>query len=195
MIDNYLQSVRKQFEFYKALGQRTFDQLTEEELFWQYNEESNSIALIVKHLRGNMLSRWTDFLSSDGEKEWRNRDSEFEMDIQSQEEMIDKWEEGWQCLFQALGSVNKDNFDTTIYIRNMGHSIPEAINRQLAHYASHIGQIVYIGRMIKGSQWKSLSIPKGQSAAYNKERFSKPKRREHFTDQFLKEKPVPPQNK
>lgn len=184
---NFLESTRKQFAYYKTLGERTFDQLEESELFWQYNPESNSIAIIVKHLWGNMLSRWTDFLTSDGEKDWRQRDAEFAADITSREEMLEKWEAGWTCLFSALDSINQNNFHTTVYIRNMGHSITEAVNRQLAHYAYHVGQIVYIGRMIKGEWWQSLSIPKGDSKAYNAEKFAQPKRKEHFTKEFLKD--------
>ena len=188
MVQNYLDSIQKQFEYYKLLGDKTFAQLNEDELFWQYNPESNSIAIIVKHLWGNMRSRWTDFLTSDGEKEWRNRDSEFEADIKSKEELLEKWEEGWECLFTALNSINEENFVTTIYIRNMGHTITEAINRQLAHYAYHVGQITFVGRMIKGANWKSLSIPKGESKAYNAKKFAQPKRKAHFTDEFLKKK-------
>lgn len=188
MQQNYLDSIRKQFHYYKMLGDKTFAVLDEKDFFWQYNEESNSIAVIVKHLWGNMLSRWTDFLTSDGEKEWRNRDSEFEGDLKTKAEVLEKWEAGWNCLFNALDSVIPENFDTVVYIRNMGHSIIEAFNRQLAHYASHIGQIVYIGRMIKGPDWQSLSIPRGESKAYNQEKFSQPKRREHFTKGFLKKK-------
>lgn len=187
MIDNYLDSVRKQFEYYKLLGDRTFAQLDEADLFYQPNEASNSIAIIVKHLWGNMLSRWTDFLTSDGEKDWRERDAEFEPTIQTRTELIEKWEAGWQVLFTALDSVNADNFDTIIYIRNMGHTITEAINRQLAHYAYHVGQITYIGRMIKNEAWQSLSVPKGGSKAYNAAKFAQPKRREHFTKEFLEE--------
>ena len=186
MQENYLDSVRKQFEYYKLLGERTFGQLSEEELLWQYNEESNSIAIIVNHITGNMKSRWTDFLSTDGEKEWRDRDREFEAEIKTREELESRWEEGWECLFSALRLITVDNFDTTVYIRNQGHSIVEAINRQLAHYAYHIGQIVYVGRMLKGSDWESLSIPKGSSSTYNKEKFSKDRQRAHFTDEFLK---------
>ncbi len=186
MQDNYILSAKKQFEYYKLLGERTFGQLSEEDIHWQYNEQSNSIAVIVKHLWGNMLSRWTDFLTSDGEKEWRDRDAEFEADIKDKAEMLEKWEAGWDCLFDALKSVRKENFETTVYIRNMGHTIVEAVNRQLAHYAYHIGQIAYIGRMIKGEDWKSLSIPKGVSKDYNREKFSQPKRKEHFTREFLK---------
>lgn len=182
----FLDSSRKLFHYYKSLGDKTFAQVSDEDLFWQYNPESNSIAIIVKHLWGNMLSRWTDFLTADGEKTWRNREAEFEADIQTRAEMIEKWEAGWACLFQALDSVNADNFDTTVYIRNQGHSIPEAVQRQLAHYASHIGQLVYLGRMRKGADWQSLSIPKGGSAAYNQDKFAQKKEKGHFTDEFLK---------
>ncbi len=187
MQQNYLDSIRKQFEYYKLLGERTFSQLTESELLWQYNEESNSISIIVNHLGGNMKSRWTDFLTSDGEKEWRNRDSEFETVIKSRQQLESRWEEGWNCLFSALDEVTVENFYTTIYIRNQGHTIVEAINRQLAHYSYHIGQIVFIGRMLKGPSWKSLSIPKGDSSAYNKEKFSKEQHKAHFTDEYLKD--------
>lgn len=185
MQQNYLESVRKQFEYYKLLGDKTFRQLEETDLFWQYNAESNSIAIIVKHLWGNMRSRWTDFLTTDGEKKWRNRDTEFDADIKTKAELLEKWEEGWTCLFDALESVNFENFDTTIYIRNMGHTIVEAVNRQLAHYAYHVGQIVFLGRMVKGKDWESLSIPKGKSTAYNQAKFAEPKRKAHFTDEFL----------
>jgi hypothetical protein len=187
MQKDYLLSVYKQFQYYKLLGERTFNQLDEKDLFWQFNDASNSIAIIVNHLWGNMKSRWTDFLITDGEKEWRQRDLEFENIIQSKNELIEKWEDGWQCLFIALESINENNFDTVIYIRNQGHTIVEAINRQLAHYAYHVGQIVFIGRMIKDGEWESLSIPKGQSAAFNQEKFSKEKKKAHFTDEFLKE--------
>lgn len=186
MDNNYLESATKQFEYYKLLGDKTFAQLKEEKLFWQYNEESNSMATIVKHLWGNMLSRWTDFLNSDGEKEWRNREAEFENDIQSKEEMVEKWEEGWSCLFETLKSLKEEDLNKTIYIRNQGHTVIEAINRQLAHYAYHIGQIVFIGKMLS-DEWNSLSISKGGSQQYNSEKFSKPKENAHFTDEFLKE--------
>ena len=189
MDTDYLESAKKQFEYYKMLGDKTIDQLPDEKLFWQYNEESNSIAIIVKHLHGNMLSRWTDFLTTDGEKEWRQRDAEFGNDLKSKEELIQKWNEGWNCLFDALNSLKEEDFAKTIYIRNQGHSITEAINRQLAHYPYHVGQIVFIGKMICNGKWISLSIPKGNSNTYNAEKFSKPKHREHFTEELLKNKP------
>jgi hypothetical protein len=188
MKTNFLESVTKQFEYYKLLGERTFSQLNEADLLWQFNAESNSIAVIVNHLHGNMMSRWTNFLTSDGEKEWRERDMEFEVVIKNRKEMEAKWEAGWQCLFTALRLVTPQNFETEIYIRNQGHTIVEAIHRQLAHYAYHIGQIVYIGRMIKAEKWESLSIPKGESVVFNTEKFSKEKHREHFTDESLKNK-------
>lgn len=184
MEENYLNSVKKQFEYYKVLGEKTFDQLNENDLFWQFNDESNSIAVMVNHLWGNMKSRWTDFLTSDGEKEWRNRDLEFESVIKSKEEMLEKWNDGWSCLLQALNSINKDNFTSAIFIRNQSHSITEAINRQMMHYAYHIGQIVYVGRMIKGKDCQSLSIPKGKSTDFNKNKFAKGKHKGHFTDEL-----------
>ena len=149
MEENYLKSVIKQFEYYKVLGDKTFAQLEEKDLFWQFNSESNSIAITVNHLWGNMLSRWTDFLTTDGEKEFRNRDLEFESIIKTKSELLEKWEEGWKCLFDALSILDKDNFNTKIYIRAQSHTITEAVNRQMMHYAYHVGQIVYIGRMLK----------------------------------------------
>ncbi len=182
---NYLESVTKQFEYYKMLGDKTFTQLNEVDLFWQYNDASNSIAIIVKHLWGNMLSRWTDFLTTDGEKEWRKREEEFNADIKTKAEFLEKWEAGWKTLFFALETINEENFNQIIYIRNQGHTITEAINRQLAHYAYHVGQIVFIGRMIQDENWQSLSIPKGKSKEFNAKKFAQEKHRQHFTDEFL----------
>jgi hypothetical protein len=172
-METYLDSVKKRFDNYKTLGEKTFDQLSDGQLFWQYNEESNSIATIVKHLSGNMLSRWTDFLTSDGEKQWRDRDTEFENDTKSRQELLAVWNKGWDCLFDALNSIKEDDWQKDIYIRNERHSVVDAINRQLAHYPYHVGQIVFIGKMVAGSNWKSLSIPKGRSATFNTEKFTK----------------------
>lgn len=188
MANDYLESAKKQFEYYKILGDKTFSQLNDESLFWQFNNDSNSIAVIVRHLYGNMLSRWTDFLTTDGEKETRNRDAEFENDYSTRQELMDKWEEGWKCLFNALNSLTLDDLQKEIYIRNEGHSVIEAINRQLAHYPYHIGQIVFIGKMAANNNWNSLSIPKGNSNIYNSDKFSKPKHRGHFTDEYLNKK-------
>jgi hypothetical protein len=185
MEKDYLQSVRKQFEYYKMLGDKTFAQVSNDGLFWKQDEESNSIANIVKHLWGNMMSRWTDFKTTDGEKEWRNREGEFEDDIRSREEMLEKWEEGWKTLFSALDSVSAGELGEIIYIRNQGHTILEAINRQLAHYPYHIGQIVFIGKMVSEQDWVSLSIPRGGSKAFNEKKFEQPKSRGHYTEDFL----------
>ena len=185
MEENYLESVRKQFQYYQQLGARSFAQLSDEELFWQFNPESNSIAIIVNHLSGNMKSRWTDFLTSDGEKTWRQRDQEFEDVLESRADILAAWETGWLCVFDALDSLHPDNLDTLVYIRNQGHTIVEAVNRQLAHYAYHIGQIVFIARMCKGKDWESLSIPKNASKVYNQKKFEQKKARGHFTDEFL----------
>jgi hypothetical protein len=182
----FLESAKKEFQYYKLLGEKTFSQLTDEQLFNQINSESNSIAMIVKHLWGNMLSRWTDFLTTDGEKEWRKRDEEFENDIRTRQELLEKWEAGWACLFNALNSVTDSDLSKVIYIRNQGHTILEAINRQLSHYPHHIGQIVFIGKMLSDKNWNSLSIPKGASKEYNQEKFFKPKSKQHFTDELVK---------
>src|SRR6202000_1162783 len=129
MEKEYLASAIKQFEYYKLLGDKAMEQLPTEKLFWQYNDESNSIGIIVKHLSGNMLSRWTDLMTSDGEKDWRDRDAEFENDIKSKEELLNKWNEGWQCLLNALKALSEDDLQKIIYIRNQGHTVMEAINR------------------------------------------------------------------
>ncbi|NJO02599.1 MAG: DUF1572 family protein [Bacteroidia bacterium] len=173
-METYLSSLKKQLTQYKELAEKTFAQVPEEKLFWQYNPESNSIATIVKHLWGNMLSRWTDFLSADGEKPWRNRDAEFENDIQTRDELLAKWQEGWACVFNALDGLHESHLNQTTYIRAEPHSVVDACNRQLAHYASHVGQIMYIGKMILGAEWTSLSIPKGKSGEFNQEKFSNP---------------------
>ena len=137
---------------------------------------------MVKHLVGNMLSRWTNFLTEDGEKEWRNRDDEFINNFNSKEEIIAAWESGWFCLFKAIKSLTPEGLERIIYIRNGGHTVTEAINRQLAHYAYHVGQIVFLGKLLKSDNWKSLSIPKGDSSKYNNDKFSKDKGCRHFTE-------------
>ena len=180
---NFLKTAVKQFTYYKSLGEKTFNQLSEGDLFYQPNPDSNSIAIIVNHMSGNMASRWTDFLTTDGEKEWRQRDEEFEDVIKTREELINQWEKGWQLVFKAMDEINEHNFGQLVYIRNQGHTITEAISRQLCHYSYHVGQIVYLGKMMQGGDWTSLSIPKGNSNQYNSEKFNKPKERGHFTDE------------
>ncbi|TVX94389.1 DUF1572 family protein [Paenibacillus agilis] len=169
----YLDSIKKQFLYYKMLGEKAMEQVEPEQLFMAVHEDSNSIATIVKHLWGNMLSRWTDFLTTDGEKTWRDRDSEFENDIQTKEKLLQKWNEGWTCLFNALESIAPDQLLHIIYIRNEGHTVMEAINRQLAHYPYHVGQIVYAAKLLKKGSWDSLSIPRNRSHEYNANKFAK----------------------
>jgi len=172
---NYLNNTIKVFTNYKSLADKAMEQLEDEQLFWQPNAESNSIAIIAKHMWGNMLSRWTNFLTEDGEKEWRQRDAEFENDWKTRVELISKWEEGWQVLFEALNSITDANLDRTVYIRGEAHTVLDAITRQIAHYASHVGQIIYIAKMVKNDAWKSLSIPRNQSKEFNKQMFDKGK--------------------
>ena len=179
---NYLESVIKQFRYYEKLGRLTMDQVDEKSLFDEPAPDINSIAIIVKHLHGNMLSRWTDFLSSDGEKEWRDRDDEFEGTLTTRKEVGHLWNAGWSCLFKAIESLQEDQLDQIVYIRNEGHTVMEAINRQLCHYAYHVGQVVYLGKLIRGSDWVSLSIPKGKSKDFNKGKFAMKKSKKHFTD-------------
>ncbi|MCA0153843.1 DUF1572 family protein [Winogradskyella vincentii] len=179
---SYLDSVSKQFEYYKSLGDKTFEQLSFEELKIEFAHDSNSISIIVKHLVGNMLSRWTNFLTEDGEKEWRQRDKEFIDTYSNKEDLFNSWNKGWSCLFNALDSINNNDLNHIVYIRNQGHTVTEALNRQMMHYAYHIGQIVYIGKLVKSKDWKSLSIPKGESKTYNQEKFAKDKGQRHFTE-------------
>lgn len=187
-MNDYLVSVRKQLAYYKMLGEKTMEQLSDDDLVWQYNRDSNSVAVIVKHMWGNMLSRWTDFLKSDGEKDWRDREAEFDGDLRTREEILEKWNAGWRCMAEAIEPLSDTDLPRVVYIRNEGHTVVEAINRQLAHYAYHVGQIVFIGKMLRGDQWKSLSIPRGGTHAFNARKFDEEKRRTHFTDEFLEDK-------
>lgn len=181
-MESYLTSIVKQFQYYKSLGDKTFEQLNFEELQKEFLKDSNSISIIVKHMVGNMLSRWTNFLTEDGEKTWRHRDAEFEDTYKTKETLITQWDKGWECLFGAITPLSEIDLERIIYIRNQGHTVTEAINRQLAHYAYHVGQIVFLGKLNKGEHWQSLSIPKGNSSKYNEEKFSKEKTKKHFTD-------------
>lgn len=171
--DEFLKSVIRRLKYYKELGDKTFDQLTNEDFHFQPNKENNSIAVNIQHMAGNMLSRWTDFLTSDGEKEWRNRDTEFEEQDMTKQQLLDFWEKGWTCCIGSLQSLTGDDLLKTIHIRDEGLLVVDAINRQLAHYPYHIGQIIYIARIIKNESWKSLSIPKGGSIQFNQQLRSK----------------------
>ena len=161
----YLESVIKRFLGYKELADKTFTQLEEKDFHYQPNETSNSIAIIIQHVSGNMLSRWTNFLHEDGEKTWRERDEEFEEHSYSGQQLVDLWNKGWDCLMNALRSLSEDDLLKTIHIRNEPLSAIDAINRQLAHYPYHIGQILYIGKIIKDDQWNNLSMPKRKSTS------------------------------
>lgn len=169
----YLRVIKDRFHTLKDLGEKTIEQLTEQDIHWNLNQQSNSVAIIVKHISGNMISRWTDFLHSDGEKPTRQRDQEFIDTLSSKKELMKDWEAGWNTLFHAINDLNENNLLQTIYIRGEGHSVVEAIERQLAHYAYHIGQIVYIGKQLKGRDWKNLSVPFGESEQYLQQRLEK----------------------
>ncbi|WP_342600894.1 DUF1572 family protein [Psychrobacillus sp. FSL H8-0483] len=156
----YLKIVIKRFKEAKVTAEKAIEQLTESELFWAPNEESNSVAIIVKHMSGNMVSRWTDFLITDGEKPFRNRDDEFMGDIQTKEQMMELWEIGWNTFLNGLKSIEEEQLLKTITIRNEPHSVMQAIERQMYHYSYHIGQIIYVAKFLKSSDWKTLTIPR-----------------------------------
>lgn len=162
----FLKDTIKRFRYYKELGEKTFSQLEEKDFFFWPSSESNSLAVIIQHMHGNMRSRWTNFLTEDGEKEWRSRDAEFEEVRRSKTELLALWEEGWKCMFDTLESLNEEDLEKTIHIRTEPLVVYDAIVRQLAHYPYHVGQIVYIGRMLKNKEWQSLSIAKNGSADF-----------------------------
>lgn len=165
---HYLDDALASFRAYKKLAEKALDQLKDEEYFVTLDAEANSIAVIMKHMAGNMFSRWTDFLTTDGEKPDRNRDLEFVIGPEtSKDEVRDYWERGWACLFNALEPLQPDDFDRKVMIRGEEHTIVQAINRQLMHYAQHIGQIVFLAKHFRSSEWQSLSIPRNRSAEFN----------------------------
>jgi Protein of unknown function (DUF1572) len=173
---HYLESAKRQFHTYKAIAEKAMEQVDDKDLNWQSNEDCNSITMIVKHLWGNMLSRWTDLLTTDGEKPWRQRDAEFEHEELTRDAMMQKWEAGWQCLFHALDSVTDFDLDKIVFIRNEGHTVLEAVNRQIAHYSYHVGQIVYISKIRAKKDWVSMSIPRNRSNEFNEKAFGQGKR-------------------
>ena len=162
----FLKDSIKRFKYYKELGDKTFEQIDEAAVFYQPSTESNSIAIIVQHMYGNMLSRWTNFLTEDGEKEWRKRDAEFEVMKCSKQDILAFWNDGWKCMLDTLESLAPEDLTKTVTIRTEPLLVYDAILRQLAHYPYHVGQIVYLGRLVKNETWTSLSIPKGNSVAY-----------------------------
>ncbi len=181
-----LQNYRKQFAYYRhlaegAMGQLTFEQLTQDDA-----AHSNSIAVIVKHLAGNMKSRWTDFLTTDGEKPWRDREGEFIADFSDRPALERAWTEGWAVLEQALHDLTPDQLERVIYIRNEGHPVYQALNRQLTHCSYHVGQIVLLAKQLRGTAWQSLSIPRGGSEAFNARKFAEEKGERNFIDGLMK---------
>lgn len=167
---DYLSSVKNIFESYKKMGDAVIERLSEEQLHFAADESCNSIAVLVKHISGNMLSRFTNFLTEDGEKEWRDRDGEFVDTLKTKNEISEVWEKGWNCLFFTLNKLTDEQVvNENVYIRKEPHSVTAALNRQLAHYADHVGQMVYIAKTLKKDAWKSLSIPKGKSREWNQQ--------------------------
>jgi Protein of unknown function (DUF1572) len=170
---SYREDSRAVFGYYKKLAERAMEQVTDQQLCTVLDEEMNSIAIIVKHMAGNMRSRWTDFLTSDGEKPNRNRDTEFQEPPSSREALMKMWEEGWHHVFAALEPLTDVDMSRTVTIRGEAHSVMQAINRQIAHYAYHCGQIVLLAKHFKGSEWKSLTVPRNKSAEFNQKVLAK----------------------
>lgn len=165
--DSYLKDSISLFQYYKKLGENAIAQCPDEGLFASLDEENNSMAIVVKHMTGNMRSRWTDFLTSDGEKANRNRDSEFEAPPKTRAEILDLWDAGWKCVFSALEPLSDAGMTKTVTIRGEEHSVMQAINRQIAHYAYHVGQIVLLAKHFAGANWKALTIPKKRSEQFS----------------------------
>lgn len=164
---SYLEDSISLFRHYKKLAEGAIEQVPDEELFTRLDDEMNSIAIIVKHMAGNMRSRWTDFLTSDGEKPDRNRDNEFIAPPETRAELIKMWNRGWDAVFSALEPLSEADMERTVLIRNEPHSVMQAINRQIAHYAYHVGQIVFLAKHFKSEAWKSLTVPRNKSAEFN----------------------------
>lgn len=168
IIENYLSDAIKSFRNYKKMAEKAMAQVSDEEFFKAIDEEANSIAVIVKHIAGNQRSRWRDFLTSDGEKSDRKRDTEFELMDETRESLNAFWEQGWQTLFEAIEPLTAEDFEKTITIRGEAHTICEAINRQMTHYAYHVGQITFLAKHFRSKDWQSLSVPRGRSDEFNK---------------------------
>jgi len=169
IIQNYLADALSSFRAYKKLADKAIEQTKDDELFVKLDDEANSIAIVMKHMAGNMISRWTDFLNSDGEKPDRNRDMEFVIDeASSKDDLLAYWERGWQCVFDAIEPLKSVDLERKVLIRGQEHTIVQAINRQLMHYSYHIGQIVFLAKHFRSSEWRSLSIPRNRSAEFNK---------------------------
>jgi hypothetical protein len=165
---HYLEEAQRQFRGHKRMAEAAMEQLSGEEIFRTIDAESNSVAIIVKHIAGNMRSRFTDFLTSDGEKPNRHRDTEFIIDTNTTRgDLMNWWEQGWQVLFETLASLKPEDLTRTVTIRNEPHTVLQAINRAIAHYASHLGQIVFLAKHLKSAEWQTLSVPRGKSEEFN----------------------------
>ena len=162
----YINSALDQFHSAKRLGEKTFEQVSDEDLYWKPHAEANSIAILIQHMHGNMISRWTNFLTTDGEKESRQRDAEFEEQKFKREELVRLWEEGWKLALKTVGDLSAEDLMSTITIRSEPWQVIAAVNRQVAHYNYHAGQIVELGRQLAGTKWVSLSVPRGKSDEY-----------------------------
>jgi Protein of unknown function (DUF1572) len=168
IVQNYFDDARSALRAYKKLAEKAIAQIHDEEFFVTLDEESNSVAVIMKHMAGNMISRWTDFLTSDGEKPDRNRDMEFVIESETtKDDVFAYWERGWARVFEALEPLRSEDFEKTVMIRGEEHTIVQALNRQLMHYSYHIGQIVFLAKHFRSAEWKSLSIPRNRSAEFN----------------------------
>jgi hypothetical protein len=167
IVSNYKKDAIDSFRNYKKLAERAIDQVSNEEFFAKIDAEANSIAIVVKHIAGNLVSRWSDFLTTDGEKPTRNRDSEFEVIDDSRASLMEFWECGWKTLFASLEPLTMNNFSQSVTIRGQDHTIVEAINRQLTHYSYHVGQIVLLAKHFRSPEWKTLSVPKNRSVEFN----------------------------
>lgn len=167
IIENYKADALQSFRNYKKLAERAIEQVTDVQFFTKIDEEANSIAIIVKHIAGNLHSRWRDFLTTDGEKPERNRDTEFELIGDTRESLMEFWETGWRCLFDNIEPLTEEDFSRNLTIRGERHTVVEAINRQLTHYAYHVGQIVLLAKQFRSAEWKTLSVPKNKSAEFN----------------------------
>lgn len=182
----YIEDLIKQFQYYKDLADQAIEQLNEEQFFYQQHADVNSIAIIVKHISGNLLSRFTDFRTTDGEKNWRNRDEEFIIKNQSKKDFLELWNIAWTVLLDELNKLQPEDLSKDIVIRNHAMPIPSALQRSLAHASHHIGQILYQGKILKGSDWNSLSIPKGESQTFNDKAINTKKEGGHYTDNLLR---------
>src|SRR5579885_3160232 len=165
---SYVEDSLSLFRYYKKLAEGAMEQVSDKDLFTALDEEMNSIAIVAKHMAGNMRSRWTDFLTSDGEKPDRNRDSEFVEPPQTREQLMHMWNDGWSRVFEALEPLSDADLERKVFIRGEPHSVMQAVNRQIAHYSYHVGQIVFLAKHLKGTAWKSLSVPRNKSADFNR---------------------------